>query len=281
MRTPRQEIKKPVRSSSVERKDFQNLSRTSSEKSLSIDYRKLVREKVDKKTKESFKSFEKTILNKWTGLLMENLKEKIEEKKFLIFSSVKTCVESMTKEFYPRIKESSNRMVESLKKNKDLGNSNSSRNLSRAESREKKESFQKSYQKNENIREMVKDIISKTQYKNTNDIEKIIESFVQRETRESISFIKQRLMSDIENSIFSAFAKIRPRFLNNVEDVSSENTFLTPVGSLKSSSKQINQPVIQKHLEKPLNNKILPKNSSGVSLKEFLKYEKIAKSSFS
>ena len=145
----------------------------------------------------------------------------------------------------------------------------------------KEESFQKSYQKNENIREMVKDVISKTQYKNTNDIEKIIESFVQRETRESISFIKQRLMSDIENSIFSAFAKIRPRFLNNVEDVSSENTFLTPVGSLKSSSKQINQPVIQKHLEKPLNNKILPKNSSGVSLKEFLKYEKIAKSSFS
>ena len=64
LRTPRQEIKKPVRSSSVERKDFQNLSRTSSEKSLSIDYRKLVREKVDKKTKESFKSFEKTILNK-------------------------------------------------------------------------------------------------------------------------------------------------------------------------------------------------------------------------
>lgn len=248
------------RSSSADRRIPlpQSLSRTSSEKSLSIDYRKLTKDKVDKKIKEKFENFEDIVHKKWNILLKNCLSDQIESKKAQLTSKLKGVLDSKTKDFYPRLKDFYNKAIDAVKQTKSAN-------------------IISSPHKTLEIQDLIHDTLSKSQYKATNNVEKSIEVNVSKNLDNAIQIIKQSLMSELQSDFSEAFKELKSKLI----DSQKENTVKNPFNMVSPEPSQRLLDISKSFGIEKFSTGVKPgsKINPGSTLQEFLKYEKMAKAS--
>lgn len=272
------------------------LSRASSERSLSIDFRKQLREKVDKKTREKTAGIEAGIYNKWNSILNNNIQSAIREVDLEQRKNWKNLLDCKGKEVYGKLKEFTYKSFEVIRQSKLPRSQKSAQGVVAG-----------------GVDELVSESISKFQYKYSNQLEKNLETQVERQVRKWSGLARQEIFDFIQKSFSEAF------FLNeetkeNCEKIdkkwkNSEKVDKTHENSEKSFKKYETSEVSEKKWDnkgvktasgdvdkwakiddesfKPSIPKMKPKVTSGKgtpqmniasTLQEFLKFEQMSKS---
>lgn len=229
--------------------------RSNSEKSLPLDFRKLVKEKVDKKVKEKLGELEKEIYKKWNEIGKVEVKDLAFEKEEWNSKELKGMVENRLKDMYPRLRDFVNKSVEVIKQHKPQY---PAKNIGK--STEKPDSH---------LEELVNDTLSKAQYRSTNLVEKSIENNTLSYLKKSHTSAKQVIVTEVQNLIFSAIGELKSKVPYMIEESISLNVPLEKTYFAHKAKSDF--------LQHPSTNKPFAKLSSATSLKEFLQYEKTAK----
>ena len=166
-----------------------SVARSPSEKGLSIDFRKQLREKIDKKARERMSEAQNEIYYKWQGILFNNIREIVHETDQSLRKNWKGLLDGKGKEAMSRLKEFSFKSFEVIRQSK----------------------LQKKVLVGKvagGFDELVAESISKFQYKFTNAVEKNLEAQVQRRVSSLMEKTQVQLEGIAGDFILQAFAKV-------------------------------------------------------------------------
>lgn len=164
------------------------LSRASSERSLSIDFRKQLREKIDKKTREKTSGIEHGLYTKWNSVLNNNIQSVIRDIDLSQRKNWKTLLDNKGKEVYSKLKEFTYKSFEVIRQSKLPKSQKSAQGVVAG-----------------GVDELVSESISKFQYKYSNQLEKTLETSIERQVRKLSSSAKQEIFDFIQKSFNEAF----------------------------------------------------------------------------
>lgn len=207
-----------IRNSTPERPKTGALQKTSSEKSLSIDFRRLIREKVDKKTRDKFGDYEGKLYKKWQPQMKNYINEFIQDSGDAINRTLRGMIEGKTKDMMGKLKEYTNRAFENVK-------------MSQPTSRPRSEMKTPG----DDIDDVIDDYVSKSKHKCRNRIKKTLGTVVARQIKGSLGRLRSELFEDLQfflNSMISDLETIPLQPPNSFPDLL--NQYLAP-SSYKNS----------------------------------------------
>ena len=166
-----------------------SLSRSPSDKGLSIDFRKQLREKIDKKTRERMNEAQNAILNKWQGILIRNVREIVQETDLKLRGNWKVLLEGKGKDVMSRIKEFNGKAFDVISKGKL-----------------QKKGFVD--QVAGGVDELVVESISKFQLQFTDAVEKSLENRIQAKVAQLMERTQAEVQGVVGDFILQAFGKV-------------------------------------------------------------------------
>ena len=255
------------RSGDLERRSFtpRGSSRSNFEKSLPVDFRKLIRDKVDRKMKEKFVGVEKDVYRKWGEMMRSAVKELVELRQKGLVQDVRGMVEGRFREIVPRLSEFANRSAEVLKQNKV---------------QKPVRGTQRPVESTPgDIEELVKDTFSKAQYRASNAMERNIEAKVVRSMKTALDLNKQAIRNEVQKCVLAVFNDLKPRVLNLIQENTTENFYITGTRGYGMEKKQVSHENKASYKQNIPISKSEKKINPAGSLKEFLEYEKTIKAS--
>ena len=252
------------------------LYRTSSERSLSIDFRKQLREKIDKKTREKISNIENGLYTKWNSILNNCVQNSVREFDLDQRKNWKSALDSKGKEVYSKLKDFTFKSFEVLKQSKLPKSQKSAQGVVAG-----------------GVDELVSESISKFQYLYTNQLEKNLEGQVEKQVRKMAVAARQDIFELVQRSLNQAFfdrgmgeeaqvSSDRKRENSEKMNKSMESKERKVVGGdldkWNKGNDESFKGVVSKLKQKAGSGKGTPQMNIASTLQEFLKFEQMSKS---
>ena len=162
--------------------------RASSERSLSIDFRKQLREKIDKKTREKTSGIESGLYTKWNSILNNCVQNTVRDFDLVQRKNWKNLLDNKGKEVFSKLKEFTFKSFEVIRQSKLPKSQKSAQGVVAG-----------------GVDELVSESISKFQYLYTNQLEKNIEAQVEGKVRKMAVAARQEIFDLVQRSLNQAF----------------------------------------------------------------------------